>query len=230
MSVVIPREYTARVVKNVQLTSKIFWLQLSPAEPVPYVAGQYASFLIESWRRPLSFATPPAAALEFVVDVMPGGIASQYVSALQVGDTVKFMAPYGRFTMAPTTRPLVFIAGGSGIGPIRAQIMALLSQPATSNITLLFGNRDGRHMFFMEEFQDYAARYPHFTFIPACSEIDPTWTGEMGMIPMVAQRRVADLAGSEVYVCGGPAMVTAAIAMLQSEAVPPAQVHTEKFI
>lgn len=229
MAITIPREHEARVVKNEQLTPKIFWLAVAPATPVPYVAGQYASFLIEAARRPLSFAAPPHTTLEFIVDISPAGIASRYIRGLTPADTVRFLSPYGRFTIEETGRPLVFIAAGSGIGPIRAQIMALLQQPPGQPITLLFGNRNRQHMFFIDEFENYAARYPHFTFIPACSEPDPTWTGEKGLIPAVATRLVPDLAQSEVYVCGGTAMVTATVAMLQEAGVAPAQVHAEKF-
>lgn len=229
MAVTIPREYQASVVVNTQLTPKIFWLTLAPTQAIPYVAGQYGSFLIDAARRPLSFATPSGGNLEFVVDISPAGIASQYVEHLRVGDAVKLMAPYGQFVMQPSTRPLVFIAAGSGIGPIRAMILDLLNQPPAEPITLFFGNRAPEHMFFLEEFAALATRFPTFTFIPASSVVGAGWTGAVGHISDVATEHNKALAGSEVYVCGGPVMVAATLAMLAAQGVPPTQIHTEKF-
>lgn len=228
--VAIPRRYETIVTANERLTPKIFWLRLQTAELLSYTPGQYASFLIDTFRRPLSFALPPAPDLEFIVDVSPGGVASQFVVGLRPGDTVAFMSPYGRFVVTDTGRPLVFIAAGSGIGPIRAQIIDALSRGVSSSLTLVFGNRDHAHMFFLDEFTQLARRYPQFTFIPACSDNDPTWTGERGLVTDVARRLVPTLLDSDVYVCGGPAMVSAALAMLQSMNIPAEQIHTEKFI
>ncbi len=229
MAVTIPREYQASVVANTQLAPKIFWLTLAPTQAVVYVAGQYGSILIDAARRPLSFATPPGGNLEFVVDISPAGIASQYVKHLRVGDAVKLLAPYGQFVVKPTTRPLVFIAAGSGVGPIRAMILNLLNQTPEKPITLFFGNRAPEHMFFLEEFTALALRFPAFTFIPASSTEAAEWDGAVGHISDVATAHHQTLATSEVYVCGGPVMVAATLAMLAAGGVPPAQIHTEKF-
>lgn len=229
MAVTIPREYQASIVVTTQLTPKIFWLTLAPTQAIVYVAGQYGSLLIDAARRPLSFATPPGGNLEFVVDISPGGIGSQYVEHLRVGDTVKLLAPYGQFVVKPSTRPLVFIAAGSGIGPIRAMILDLLNQTPKLPITLFFGNRAPEHMFFLEEFAALAIRFPTFTFIPASSVAAADWRGAVGHISDVATVHNQTMAASEVYVCGGPVMVAATLNMLAVQGVPPAQIHTEKF-
>src|SRR3990167_1511722 len=100
--IVIPRQYTGLVTATARLSPKIIVVQLNPSQPVAYTAGQYASFLIDGARRPLSFATPATYPyLEFIVDVSPGGIASRYVEQLQPHDTVTMLSPYGRFTINP---------------------------------------------------------------------------------------------------------------------------------
>lgn len=229
MTVVIPRQYQGSVIANDRLTPKIYWLRLQLPEPINFTPGQYGSFLIDAFRRPLSFASLPSSIVEFVIDVSPGGVASQYTIACKPNDVVNFMAPYGRFVIADPTRPIVFIASGSGIGPIRAQILDLLQKKSEAPLTLVFGNRDSANTFFIEEFTQLAKQHPHFTFIPACSEEDPTWTGERGLVTDVAKRLVPSLPQSDCYICGGPAMVTAAMTMLQEMGIPPTQIFTEKF-
>src|SRR5688572_2433091 len=100
MNITLPTQHTGRVTFTAKLTPKIIWLKVACAEKITYVPGQYASFLIDGFRRPLSYATPDTMPeLEFVVDISPAGVASQFVAKLQVGDSITFLTPYGRFTV-----------------------------------------------------------------------------------------------------------------------------------
>lgn len=229
--VVIPKQYTAVVLAKKQLTPKMFWLSLRPAIPVPFTPGQYASWLIGQQRRPLSIASHRLnEPLEFVVDVSPHGTCSQLVEHVQPGESVTFMAPYGRFVVDKTdTRPLLFIATGSGIAPIRAHIYDLLASGGKQPIRLFFGNRDQDHMFLTEEFSELVDRYPTFSFIPVLSEPSPAWTGQRGLVTTVVPNQVPDLPAWSVYVCGSPQMVKDTIAMLQKQGVPKEQIHSEEF-
>lgn len=229
MQTIIPRQYHGRVIANDRLTPKIYYVRLELPEALTFTPGQYGSLLIDTFRRPMSFASLPSHIVEFIVDISPGGIASRYIAARTVGDTVTFLAPYGRFVISDAARPMVFIAAGSGIAPLRSQILDLLPGDTTAPVTLVFGNRDRANMFLVDEFNDLAKKYPRFTFIPTCSDPDPTWTGERGLVTDVVRRLVPTLAHSDTYVCGGPTMVAAALTMLHDLGMPAPQIHTEKF-
>lgn len=229
---VIPVQHSGIVTSTAVLSPKIIHIALRREQPLNYTAGQYASFLIENARRPLSYATPDDGGdLEFIVDIAPDGIASKYVAALAVGDVVQFLTPYGRFMVDHgDTRPLVFLATGSGIAPIRAQIQDELQHGTERPITLLFGNRDEAHMFLLDEFYALEKQYPNFTFIPVCSEPTNSWQGERGLVTEVVLRRVPDLLAHSAYICGGPAMVKDSLALLLSQGIPKEFLHTEQFI
>lgn len=229
--VAIPREYTGTVVYAAAITPKIVIVKLQPKEALSYIAGQYASFLIEQYRRPLSYATPSGSLpLEFIVDISPGGVASQYVANLHEGDRVRFLSPYGRFTVpAETSRPLLFIATGSGIAPIRAQILDELTAANPRPMTLLFGNKDEQHVFLHEEFTQLAATHSAFTFIPVLSEPSSAWSGERGLVTHILLRRVAHLVDYEAFMCGNPHMVRHVRTALEEGGVPQWQIHSEQF-
>ncbi|MEX1997951.1 MAG: FAD-binding oxidoreductase [Candidatus Andersenbacteria bacterium] len=229
--IAIPRLEQGRLTAHHQLTPKIIVIQIISDKPVSYLPGQYASFLINEQRRPLSYATPPQYPyLEFVVDISPGGVASQFVQNLAPGDPVTFMSPYGRFLVEhESKRPLLFIATGSGIGPIRAQILAELARDPALPMTLLFGNQDEHYFFFDDEFTELAHIHPHFTFIPVCSEPSDVWAGERGLVTAVTPRRVKNLSEHAAYICGTPAMVKDTLAMLREHGLPEAHLHTEQF-
>lgn len=231
MKVAIPKTYRARVVRKEQLTPKITYLRLASETPIPFIEGQYASFLIDNYRRPLSFASPASQPeIDFIVDVAPNGVCSRYALAVHIGDSASILAPYGRFTVPPDeTRPLLFIAAGSGIAPIRAQLLAQLAKPNPPATTLIFGNKDEPHAFLTEEFTALAQQYPTFRFIPTLSEPSPEWHGERGLVTEVAPHEIDNLPDCAAFVCGSPTMVADTVAMLKTHGVPADQIHTENF-
>jgi NAD(P)H-flavin reductase len=246
MKISIPREHSGRVVEKKQLTPKVIWLKLELPEEIEYAPGQYGSFLIENARRPLSFATPVQGKhVEFLVDISPGGIASRYVQDVAVGDTVRFLSPYGRFVIdADDPRPRLFIAAGTGLAPIRAQIQAALSAdlPAEASakagalakagphLTLVFGNRSPENSFMLDELSAIAQEHSdRFTFIPTCDEPGANWTGSVGKVTDAITQHIKNAPDYTVYVCGGPGMVTATMMLLRELDVPHDQIHTEQF-
>lgn len=229
--VVVPKEYTAQVSGQTNLSPKVLLLQLTSSRPISYTAGQYASFLIGNMRRPFSFASASGdTTIDFVIDVSPDGIGSSYVKQLTIGELVRFLAPYGRFTVSQDTTPIFFVATGAGIAPIRAQIQQVLQNQDGRPMTLLLGNRDEHHSLFQDEFTALAKRHAQLTFIPTLSQPSPAWTGTHGRVTEFIAQVAESLTRYEFYVCGAPQMVKDVTALLVSHAVPTAQIHSEQFV
>lgn len=226
-----PQEYQGTVVTKKALSPKIIYLQLTPAKPVPFVEGHYGSWLIGSHRRPLSFASHHLdPRLDFVIDISPAGVCSQHTKQLTLNDTIRFLAPYGRFILDPDSHgPILFIAAGSGIAPIRSQIKKLVRDNYPHPFTLIFGNKDQDHLLFQDEFTALEKSQPNFHFIPVLSEPSNTWTGHKGLVTTVTPQVIPDLAEHTAYICGSPGMVADTTAMLLAHGLPPTAIHTEKF-
>ena len=225
---ILPRQYEARISKKHKLTSSVFHLIFEADRPLDYQPGQYASLLIGPHRRPMSFAAPPQGTRgEFLIDVSPGGVASQWAKKIEEGEPLHFLSPYGQFTANPAdTHSRVFIATGTGIAPIRSQ---LLTQTLPLPTILIFGTRVSTLRFFDEEFKAISEKIPTFTFLPVCQVPDSKWAGSVGHVGEIALQHIPHPTQSILYICGGQLMVQEVREMLSAQGVPASNIRTEKF-
>lgn len=155
--------HSFKITKVVQETedTRSYTLQPSSTESIPYIAGQFLTFLFNingrQLRRPYSIASAPSQdkELKILVKRIPNGEVSRYIhETWQVGTEVYSVAPAGKFTLDATTsqkRDIFLVAAGSGISPIIGIIKeALYSQPQ-SHVKLFYSNRNTAQTIFLEE-------------------------------------------------------------------------------
>lgn len=226
-----PVEYITTVTKTEKVAPTLFHLFLTSNVPIPFISGQYGSFLIDNNRRPFSFASlPEDPEIQFVISTALKGIGSTYVESLKAGDSVRLLAPYGRFTLhTENTRPIVFVATGAGIAPIRPLILEALR--STKNKVMLFsGNYNQQYMIFHDEFTNLAQTNPNFSYTPTLSNPEGAWSGATGFVTHTINANLKDLPAYDFYICGSPAMVTDMLAILEHNNVPKTQIYREAFI
>lgn len=185
-----------------------------------YAAGQYIDFLLEGGkRRSYSIATAPmleGAMMDIEIHVrhMPGGLFTDRVfTALKAGEVLRFEGPLGTFYLREeSNKPIVFLAGGTGFGPIKAMIEYALRRKIARPMTLYWGCRARRDLYMAELPLQWAAENPHFTFVPVLSDAlrEDDWTGRTGLVHRAVMADHPDLSGHQVYACGAPVMVDAA--------------------
>ncbi len=136
-------DFTAEVVRIEALTPTIKGVFLRiEGEPLQFQPGQYVNVWIgkEATPRAFSIASPPSAGeIELNIRLVPGGSATTYVhEQLQVGDRLQLSGPLGRFFVRKSDpRPLVFMAGGSGLSSPRSMILDLLESGDPREIVLV---------------------------------------------------------------------------------------------
>jgi NAD(P)H-flavin reductase/ferredoxin len=230
------RRVTGRVIAQQRLTHDITRLRVQLDQGLSYQAGQYAEISVgplPGLRRSYSFAAPsgPDAQVEFFVRKVPGGVFSTAVNEQDLLDQpVQIDGPLGSFTLRPSTAPLLLVAGGSGLAPLLAMLKEALAQGVTRPVTLLFGARTAADLYALDQIQAIAQRWQgSFNFVPVLSEAqgDTAWTGQRGLVT----DRMSELLppGAHAYLCGPPAMIDAAAAVLAQAGVPRAQVHADRF-
>jgi len=167
---------------------------------------------------------------------LPPGVVSSWLFSLKAGDTVAVRGPYGHFAVEPSARELVFIGGGAGMAPLRAQILDLLqTQGSTRKISYWYGARSPRELFYTEVFEALEREHDNFSWHPALSDAQPgeAWKGDIGYIHQVAyDRYLAQHAAPEkceYYLCGPPLMVQSVLAMLDDLGVAPENIHYDDF-
>jgi len=166
----------------------------------------------------------------------PPGIVSSWLFSLRKGDSVQGSGPFGSFRAQETDREMVFIGGGVGMAPLRAMIFEQLEQERTARkMSFWYGARGRSDLYYAEEFDGLAARYPNFEWTVAMSDPQPedVWTGAVGFVHLVAfQQYLRDHPAPETcefYLCGPPLMISAVLSMLDDLGVDNDSIFNDDF-
>ena len=236
------RVMRCKVVGVARLTHDIVRLRLEIAAGGPYAfsAGQYArlEFPVAPGKpRDYSMANrPDEPLLEFHVRVMAGGSVSQRVIAgLKPGDMVRVSGPLGTAYLRSRHRgPMLCIAGGSGLAPVKSIVESALAAGCTQPVHLYFGVRAERDVYFESELAQLQARHPNFRAHIVLSEGGPAPAAGLlprraGWVTEAAAADLPDLTGFKAYFAGPPPMVEAASALARERGLTPRDIHADAF-
>ena len=109
------------------------------------------------------------------MDVMPG-IASSYIFTLKPGDKVIMSGPYGDFhPIFNTKNEMIWVGGGAGMAPLRAQIMHMTKTLHTTDREMhyFYGARALNEVFYLQDFLGLEKEFPNFHFHLALDRPDP---------------------------------------------------------
>ncbi len=165
------------------------------------------------------------------------GIATSYIFNLKPGDKVMMSGPYGEFHMQDTKREMLFIGGGAGMAPLRAQLLHLFKTLKTTDrkVSYWYGARSKNEIFYEEDFRQIEKEFPNFEFHIALSEPRPedNWTGPVGFIHQVIYDNYLkdhdEPEEIEYYMCGPGPMANAVKGMIDSLGVPPEMLLFDDF-
>ena len=181
-------------------------------------------------------ATPPMdRATHKWLPVSPG-ISSSYIFSLKPGDKVRMSGPYGDFHIQDTDAEMLYIGGGAGMAPLRAQILHLFRTLHTGRkVSYWYGARSKKEIFYEEDFREIEKQFPNFSFHIALSDPQPedNWTGYVGFIHQVIYDNYLKDHDApediEYYMCGPGPMANAVKKMLEDLGVERSQVFFDDF-
>lgn len=187
-------------------------------------------------------ATPPFKPKPQVgfMDVPPG-IASSYIFTLKPGDKVMMSGPYGDFhPILDSGKEMIWVGGGAGMAPLRAQIMWLTKTLKTTNrkMDYFYGARALNEVFYLKDFLELEKEFPNFHFHLALDRPDPA-ADKAGVkyTPGFVHNVMYDTylkdhdAPEEIeyYMCGPGPMSNAVNKMLYDLGVEPESIHYDNF-
>jgi len=223
-----------------RLTHDIIEMRIRLDEPLSaYVAGQYAEVLLDGMSaRSYSFAHAPSEAgpdqATFFVRHVPGGKFTDWLhGADRMGQRVTVSGPYGQFWLRESDRPVLLIAGGSGLAPIRAILKEACKVNCPRKMIFLFGARTQKDLYCIKDIEEIGSQLRRrFRFVPVLSheEKDSDWLGARGMVTEFIYNQEVDLAACEAYLCGPPPMIDAAISVLKNSGVGDERIFFDKFL
>ncbi len=187
-------------------------------------------------------ATPPFKPKPQVgfQDVMPG-IASSYIFTLKPGDKVVMSGPYGDFhPNFDSKKEMMWIGGGAGMAPLRAQIMHMTRTLHTRDrkMSYFYGARALNEVFYLNDFLELEKEFPNFSFHLALDRPDPAadaagvkyTPGFVHQVMYDTYLKFHDAPEDiEYYMCGPGPMSKAVVSMLDSLGVDSESIRYDNF-
>jgi len=228
-----PETVAARVAEVEMVADSVVRLVVEPEGELAFLPGQYVHLGVPGTdqRRSYSFANPPSVngPLSFYVKVLENGAMSEYVSGrAKPGDEMPITGPFGHFYLRPPVRPIVMVAGGTGLAPMLSMFDHMTGSGGTDQpIRLLYGANTPDELFALDHLAGIGlALTTEFAVVAGA----PGWNGHVGHVTELLGP--ANVAGGDVdvYLCGPPPMIEAAETWLRANGVDPVRIHAEKFL
>mgnify|MGYP000004220675 FL=1 len=221
-----PKKLPCRVenVKKVTDDIAIIYLKLPANQKFSFLPGQYVDILLEGdKRRSYSMANAPREdnLIELHVKHNPGGLFTDSIFGFQSESKVEIKekkilrleGPLGTFYFRKNSdKNVIFLASGTGIGPIKAIIENLALENLQYNISLYWGVRKPKDLYLSQNIESWSKKITKFTYIPVVSEasVEDNWKGRTGFVHHALMEDYNSLVDYNVYACGSPLMVNAA--------------------
>jgi NAD(P)H-flavin reductase/hemoglobin-like flavoprotein len=227
-----PPWWVGEVVQYDQRRPDLAVLTIKPDQPLHYTPGQYLAVQVPRWPRVWrNFSIANAPRENGLVDLHVRGVRGGMVSGSLVhntrpGDTLLLGQACGQMTAsADPETPLLCIAGGTGLAPIKAIIEGVIngSKPGRRReIVLFFGAQSSEDLYDLPDLRVLEWIYSALTVIPVVAQQEE-FDGINGSLPDVAAR-YAKCEGREIFVSGPEFMVRRTVALL-ADRVRPGQIR-----
>ena len=216
--------------------SRLLTLDIS-GHPFTYAAGQAINFGAHGTqdRKPFSIAcSPEQAAATGALELLIALDSADALAWARPGILVDIEGPLGSFTLPDAFEQprVLFVAGGTGIAPVRAMLDHMLRRDPSRKISLLYSTRRSDEFAFIDELRAHAAvgRIELHQTVTR-DESGSSWEGGRGRIGRSHFDTVLhDPAATLCVVCGPPALVTESVATLRELGVPAASIRTEGWV
>ena len=224
---------TLSSVENLSDSTITFDIQLDEGQPeINFLAGQYVNVAIPGTNetRSYSFSSKPGNRLTgFVVRNVPNGKMSEFLSkTVKAGDQMTFTGPFGSFYLRDVTRPVLMLAGGTGIAPFMSMLEVLEEKGSTQPVRLVFGVTNDFDLVAIEKLKALQDKFPWFEYRTVVAHAD-SQHDRKGYVTGHVENDWLNQGDVDIYLCGPVPMVEAVRGWLDTEGVKPKNFLFEKF-
>ncbi len=227
---------SVRHVSNATPRTRVINLDLS-RQPFPFTAGQAVMVGLHGspLRKSYSIASAPwefekTGVLQVLAQVDDSGALDPHLELAAPGTLIDLDGPFGSFGLTPgyRDRPLLLVAGGTGIAPLRAMLMERLAQPNVPPIAVVYSARSPEEFAYRTEL-DAMAKTGRITLRMTVSRSEGVWDGRRGRIDETLLRDALPSNDACCLVCGPPALVSSVASLLVTLGLNEDQILTEKY-
>ena len=220
---------------------KTFTLQLP--DWTPHVPGQHYDLRLTAEdgyqaQRSYSVASPPeqAGEIDLAIEWIEDGEVSNYLhEGVGPGDSLEVRGPIGGYFIwrdDMAAKPLLLVAGGSGVVPLMAMLRHRHLLKATNPTRLVFSVRTTEEVIYRNELEKLAEQDPTFELVLTFTrQSPPDWPGYHRRIDQqILTEMIHQFAEQPVcFVCGPTLLVEVVANTLAEMGLPPADIYTERF-
>lgn len=235
-------QYRTKLIEKKPLNSSSFYFKFQLLSPpsINFSAGQYLFLKLDGKTRLYSIASPSYQKnqVEFVIELIEGGLASTFLNNLSLYDEVVWYGPAGQFGLKKDDLSPIFLATGTGIAPIRSMIYSNLEKDNFSCL-LLWGLRKFSDVYFFNEFLALKEKFPQkFNFVYCLSRekkmIDQYQLTKdqffFGHLQDYLEKNFKeDFYQRNFYLCGGRGVVESLKGYLKEKSLNDSRVIFERF-
>ena len=214
-------------------TAIAFSLKVGPGSPLHFLPGQYVNIAVPGTdqKRSYSFSSPPGAdEVSFLVRDIPRGQMSTFLrERAEPGTPMDFTGPAGAFYLREVKRPLLFLAGGTGLAPFLS-MLGKLEQTGSGGhpIHMVYGVTNDADLVKVDTLEECTRQVPGFSF-SCCVADEGGAYPRKGYVTRYIEPGHLNGGDVDVYLCGPPPMVDAVRTWLGEQGVSPANFYYEKF-
>lgn len=201
-------------------------------ESLAFLPGQYVNLQVPgtSETRAYSFSSlQSGGVVSFLIRNVPGGLMSGFLgNQAKAGDAMTLTGPLGSFYLRDIKRPLLLLAGGTGLAPFLAMLEKIAAEGSAHPVHLIYGVTNDFDLVEMDKLEAFAARIPNFTFAACVASPESSYPNKGYVTQHIAPGQLND-GDVDIYLCGPPPMVEAVSQDLRQRGIQPANFYYEKF-
>ena len=175
-----------------------------------YLPGQFLELSVFGCgEAPFCIASSPTRPGVLETTVRRTGQLTDELHRLGDGDEVGIRGPFGNGfdVQAARGKDLLFVAGGIGLPPLRSLIWNVLDErDRFANVTILYGARTPADLVYKQELKEWGKR-SDVELQVTVDVADASWTGNVGVVPVLFQNVTLRPETTLAYVCGPPIMI-----------------------
>lgn len=229
---------TAKITKKTELTYDVFELTLEAEKEFKFKAGQFITIKIEDGKNPpcyraYSMSTAPNKnTFGLTIKAVKDGRGSNWMHNLKEGNTVEFVEPMGSMVfLTPQNKEAIFVATGTGFGPLKAIIEdELITKNNKQKMRLIFGLRYEKDIFYTDFLESLAKKFNNFSYELTLSRPEnQNYKGNIGRVTNILEKMKINAQTQEFYICGVNDMIKSVTELLEKKGFTKREIHTENY-
>ncbi len=221
---------TLATLERLSATTVAVGIDIPNRAELAFLPGQYVNIAVPGTdeQRSYSFSNAPdEERLTFLVKLTPGGVMSEYLTQrAAVGDTISFTGPNGSFFLRETERPVLLLAGGTGLAPVLSMLRTLRGSSRT--VHLIYGVSTDEDLVALDEIEQIGSQIAGFSW-DHCVSDPASQAANKGYVTALIGPEHLHGGDVAVYLCGPPPMVEAVRTHMTTAGIEPTGFYYEKF-